>query len=146
MSQPLPYSSPSTAITPAIPMRQEFAPPRPPRVNLTKPLIYLLLCSYFVLVVFPMFWLFYSSLKADRDIFLTPFSLPTPNSLHFENFQNAWTGAHFRDFFLNSVLVTITTVIATTFLAAMTAYALARFQFPMAKPILFYFLAGLMIP
>jgi N-acetylglucosamine transport system permease protein len=97
-----------------------------------------------LLVVFPMFWLFYSSFKADRDIFLHPFQLPT--SLHWENFRNAWVGAHFRDFFLNSVLVTTTTVAATTFLAAMTAYAVARFRFPLAKPILFYFLAGLMIP
>jgi ABC-type glycerol-3-phosphate transport system permease component len=28
----------------------------------------------------------------------------------------------------------------------MTAYAVSRFKFPLAKPILFYFLAGLMIP
>jgi ABC-type glycerol-3-phosphate transport system permease component len=113
---------------------------------MSKPLIFLLLCCYMVIVVFPLFWLFYSSLKADRDIFLAPFQLPSLSNLHWDNFKNAWIGAHFRDFFFNSVVVTITTVIATTFLAAMTAYAVTRFRFPMAKAILFYFLAGLMIP
>ncbi|MEO6435830.1 MAG: carbohydrate ABC transporter permease [Tepidisphaeraceae bacterium] len=117
---------------------------RPRRFSLTTPLVYLLLCTYFLIVVYPMFWLFYSSLKSDREIFLQPFHLPT--SLHWENFSNAWVAGHFRDYFLNSVLLTCSTVPLTTFLAAMTAYAVSRFSFTLAKPILFYFLAGLMIP
>ena len=115
-------------------------------MKLTKPILFLLLLAYAALVVFPLFWLFYSSLKPDRDIFLHPFSLPALHDLHWSNFANAWTNAHFRDFFFNSVVVTFSTVIVTTFLAAMAAYAVARFEFPLAKPILFYFLAGLMIP
>ncbi|HYO11531.1 MAG TPA: carbohydrate ABC transporter permease [Tepidisphaeraceae bacterium] len=132
----------------SLPLRRRAASSlrRSPRLSLIQPLIYLLLCSYFLLVVFPLFWLFYSSLKADREIFLTPFRLPSVGSLRFENFSNALVGAHFRDFFLNSVIVTFSTVVATTFLAAMTAYAVARFRFPLSRPILFYFLAGLMIP
>jgi ABC-type glycerol-3-phosphate transport system permease component len=113
-------------------------------MKLTKPLVYLLLCSYFVLVLYPMFWLFYSSLKSDREIFLYPFRLPTQR--HWENFSNAWITGHFGEFFTNSVLLTVTSVLATTFIAAMAAYALSRFQFPLARPIFFYFLAGLMIP
>jgi len=114
------------------------------KASLTTPLVYLLLCSYFVLVLYPMFWLFYSSLKSDREIFLYPFKPPT--TLHWENFSNAWITGHFGEFFANSVIITLTTVIVTTFLAAMAAYALSRFEFPLARPIFFYFLAGLMIP
>ena len=73
------------------------------RFSAGKPVIFALLCFYLVLVVFPIFWLFYSSLKADRDIFLTPFSLPSPNDLHFSNFKKAWTQAHFDDAYLRSV-------------------------------------------
>src|ERR1700751_1275889 len=98
-------------------------------MKLTRPLVYLLLGSYFVLVLYPMLWLFYSSLKGDREIFLYPFRLPT--ALHWENFSNAWITGHFGEFFTNSVLITLTTVIVTTFLAAMAAYALARFDFPL---------------
>ena len=116
----------------------------PQRFSLTTPLVYLLLCTYFLIVVYPMFWLFYSSLKSDREIFLHPFQLPV--SLHWENFSNAWIGGHFQQYFFNSVVMTISTVLVTTFLAAMTAYAVSRFAFPLARPIFFYFLAGLMIP
>ena len=115
-------------------------------MKLTRPAIFALLCFYFVLVVFPMFWLFYSSLKPDRDIFLYPFQLPSPTNLRFDNYRHAWVDAHFNDFFLNSLIVTIATVVLTTFLASMTAYAVSRFRFPLSKGILFYFLAGLMIP
>jgi N-acetylglucosamine transport system permease protein len=107
-------------------------------------LAFVLLCIYFVIVVFPMVWLFYSSLKSDREIFLNPFHLPT--KLHPENFSNAWTVGHFGEFFANSVLITIGTVVVTTLLAAMAAYAVSRFEFPFSRPVFFYFLAGLMIP
>jgi ABC-type glycerol-3-phosphate transport system permease component len=93
-----------------------------------------------------MFWLFYTSLKPDREIFLHPFSLPDASNLQWQNYANAWTKGSFDRYFFNSILITTTTVLATTFLAAMAAYALSRFIFPGAKAMYFYFLAGLMIP
>ncbi len=104
--------------------------------------IYLLLASYLLIVVYPMFWLFYTSLKADRDIFLHPFALPDPSNLRWDNYGRAWTDGRFDRYFFNSILITSTTVIATTFLAAMTAYALSRFVFPGARAIYFYFWRG----
>jgi len=117
-----------------------------PRFSLTKPFIYLLLCSYFLIVVYPMVWLFYTSLKPDQAIFLRPFALPDPNNLRWDNYSRAWFQGSFDQYFFNSILITSTTVVATTFLAAMAAYALSRFVFPGARAIYFYFLAGLMIP
>src|SRR4051812_45270049 len=88
------------------------------RKLLTTPLIYLLLCSYMVLVIYPMFWLFYSSLKTDQEIFLTPFQLPT--ALHFENFRKAWVEGHFGLYFANSMLLTFSTVLISSNHAATT--------------------------
>jgi ABC-type glycerol-3-phosphate transport system permease component len=116
------------------------------RFSISKPFVYLLLASYFLVVVYPMFWLFYTSLKPDREIFLHPFSLPDASNLQWQNYANAWTKGSFDRYFFNSILITTTTVLATTFLAAMAAYALSRFIFPGAKAFYFYFLAGLMIP
>src|ERR1051325_11775647 len=80
------------------------------KINFANPLVYILLCSYLVLVLFPMFWLFYSSLKSDREIFLYPFRLPSIAHLQFSNFSTAWVQAHFRDFFLNTIVLTFSTV------------------------------------
>ena len=80
-------------------------------LKLTRPLIYLLLCSYFVLVLYPMFWLFYSSLKPDREIFLHPFRLPTPDNIAWANFSKAWVQGNFQSYFFNSVVMTVSTVV-----------------------------------
>jgi N-acetylglucosamine transport system permease protein len=113
---------------------------------LSTPLIYVLLLSYALIVVFPMFWLAYSSLKVDFDIVHYPFKLPDIHNLQWNNFGRAWTKGMFGQYFFNSAILTISSVSVTVFLAAMTAYALARFKFAAAKPIYFYFLGGLMIP
>ena len=113
---------------------------------LIKPFLYTALFSYLAIVVYPMVWLLYTSLKTDREIFLDPFSLPDLGDLQWVNFTNAWTKGFFGDYFFNSVLLTVTTVAASMLLAAMAAYALARFTFPGVRPLFFYFLAGLMIP
>jgi len=113
---------------------------------LLKPFVYLALCSYLLIVIYPMLWLLYTSLKTDREIFLDPFSLPALDDLQWVNFSNAWTKGFFGDYFFNSVLLTIATVVVSMTLAAMAAYALARFTFPGVRSLFFYFLAGLMVP
>jgi N-acetylglucosamine transport system permease protein len=115
-------------------------------VSFVKASIYLVLLSYLGVVTYPMFWLLYTSLKTDREIFLAPFSLPDWANLQWENFSRAWTLGHFGDYFLNSTLLTIATVVLSLLFSAMAAYALSRFAFRGARPIFFYFLAGLMIP
>ena len=149
-------SAPKSVVSyadPKTPRPQEenfWAEPEMPRkrgrISISKPFIYLSLFSYAIIVLYPMFWLFYTSLKEDREIFLHPFALPNPTNLAWNNYTRAWVDGHFGEYFFNSVLLTSTTVLATTFLAAMTAYALARFVFPGVRGVLFYFLAGLMIP
>ena len=116
------------------------------KLSLTKGLTYVVLVSYLVVVIYPMFWVLATSVKEDREIFLHPFSLPNFAELQWSNFINAWTHGHFGDYFLNSVMVSVLTVALTLLFAAMAAYALARFSFRGARPILFYFIAGLMIP
>jgi ABC-type glycerol-3-phosphate transport system permease component len=117
---------------------------RRPKLDFASPVIWLMLASYAVLVIYPMFWLFYSSVKSDRNIFLYPFQFP--HTLHWENFSRAWVQGQFQSYFANSVILTLSTVVITTFLSAMASYALARFHFRGVKPVYFYFLAGLMIP
>jgi len=109
-------------------------------------LAYGVLIAYLVVVVYPMLWVVATSLKHDREIFLHPFTLPNIADLQWSNFGRAWIQGQFDHYFLNSVIVTVVTVAATMVLAAMAAYALARFTFRGSRPIFFYFLAGLMIP
>ncbi|HIG44922.1 MAG TPA: carbohydrate ABC transporter permease [candidate division Zixibacteria bacterium] len=108
--------------------------------------IYTILLTYLVIVVYPMIWLLYTSLKTDREIFLAPFTLPDWGNLQWINFSRAWTIGHFGDYFMNSTILTLLTVVLSLLFAAMAAYALSRFRFGGVRPLFFYFLAGLMVP
>jgi ABC-type glycerol-3-phosphate transport system permease component len=116
------------------------------RFQLSRWLVFATLAGYAAWVVFPMIWVAYSSLKADSAIFRDTFAPPALDSLHVDNYAQAWTEARLKDYFLNSVIVTAASVTAIVALGAMAAYALARFSHPLGRSAFWLFLAGLMIP
>ena len=106
--------------------------------------IYLILLGYAAVVILPMVWLLYTSLKSNQEIFASAWKLPaTPQ---WENFTYAWVRAGIGRYFLNSVFVTVTSVALILLVSAMAAYALTRFSFRGNRFIFYAFLAGLMIP
>jgi len=97
----------------------------------------------FLLVAYPLFWMIINSFKATREIYSNSWALPS-NWL-FSNYVEAWNMGVSK-YFLNSTLVTISTVIITVSASALCAYGLARFKFFGKKIILAYIAAGLMFP
>jgi ABC-type glycerol-3-phosphate transport system permease component len=118
----------------------------PGKFRISRGLIFTALAGYAAWLAFPMAWVAYSSLKPDAAIFRDTFALPVPGELRFDNYTRAWHEAHFGGYFLNSVLVTASSVCLIVGLGAMAAYALARFYHPLGKAVFWLFLAGLMIP
>ena len=62
--------------------------------TLIKPFLYSALFGYLAIVVYPMVWLLYTSLKTDREIFLDPFSLPDLGDLQWikSYYRMLWIG------------------------------------------------------
>ncbi|MFG2193358.1 carbohydrate ABC transporter permease [Streptomyces sp. NPDC048639] len=96
------------------------------------------------MVVMPLLWAVMTSFKTDREIFTSPWALPT--SLEFGNWSRAWTQAHMSDYFLNTVLVVGGSLLGTMLLGSMAAYVLARFTFPGNRFIYFLFIGGMSFP
>ena len=69
-----------------------------------------------------------------------------PHGLATGNYARAWSQAHFGAYFLNSTLVTCTSVALIVALGAMAAYALARFAHPVGRILFGLLVAGLTIP
>ena len=115
-------------------------------MKFSRILIFSILAGYLVWVAFPMAWVAYSSLKTDEAIFREAFALPAAGDLQTDNYVRAWREARFGDYFVNSVIVTVSSVALIVLLGAMAAYALARFYHPLGKAVFWLFLAGLMIP
>lgn len=114
--------------------------------RVSKVCVFAVLAGYLLWVVYPMAWMVASSFKKDEAIFRDAFAFPAVDALAVENYSNAWSGARFGDYFLNSVIVTASSVTLILLFGSMAAYALARFYHPAGKAVFWLFLAGLMIP
>ncbi|WP_394768874.1 carbohydrate ABC transporter permease [Lacisediminihabitans sp.] len=103
-----------------------------------------ILTIWSIIVVLPLLWTVMSSFKTSKEIFASPFSLPS--SWSFVNYVGAWTTAGIGSFLLNTVIVVFGALAVTMLFGAMCAYVLARFQFPGNRAIYYLMLAGLTFP
>jgi multiple sugar transport system permease protein len=95
--------------------------------------------------LFPLMWAVFTSLRPYRDTLANGYiSLPTEISL--ENFTDAFTQGEFPTFYLNSLLVTIPSVILTLFVASMVAFTVSRFSWRFNLLLLLIFTAGNLLP
>ena len=101
----------------------------------------LLLCT---VMAFPVVWMVYSSMKPNRIIFTQPWALPKQFTL--EPMIKAWRIGELGRYFKNSMIVTGSTVLGILALSSLTAFAVARLEFPGRKVLFSLFLAGLIIP
>lgn len=106
--------------------------------------LYVFLTLMAFVFVGPMLFTLMSSFKNNTEIFGSPFKLPT--MYRFENYSTAWTEAKMSQYFMNSIMISIATVVLVIILASTAAYALSRFNFKINKYISIFFLLGLMIP
>jgi N-acetylglucosamine transport system permease protein len=112
--------------------------------NLVNVVINIFLAAWSLIVIFPMLWLVYTSFKTDQEIFFSPWALPaTPV---WDNFRRGWVDARIGEYFLNSLIVVLPSLVLILFLSAMTAYVLARFPFPANRVIFYSFMAGMLFP
>src|SRR4029079_13449766 len=82
--------------------------------------------------------------KDTTEIFSSPWTLPA--HLRWENWGPAWTKAHIRPYFLNSVLAVGRSTFGTMLLGSMAAYVLARYKFWGNRLIYYLFVSGLPFP
>lgn len=96
-------------------------------------------------VAMPMYWLVVSALKPSDEIFTaTPQWLP--RQIEWGNFAEAWQGAAFGRYFVNSILVTAAILLLQLATASLAAFALARRRFWGRNTILLIVIGALIIP
>lgn len=103
-----------------------------------------ILTIWSIVVVLPMLWVLLSSFKTTSEIFASPFALP--KTWNFDNYVNAWTTSGIGNFFVNTIVVVFGALVLTMLFGSMSAYVLARFQFPGSRAIYYLMLAGLTFP
>jgi raffinose/stachyose/melibiose transport system permease protein len=96
------------------------------------------------ITIFPLYLVVITSFKEQGRVVLQPLRLP--EVWHWENIVLAWQKGHFSTYFLNSILVTIPTVLIILTFSLLAAYVLARKSFPGKNLLFVIFLTGLAIP
>jgi N,N'-diacetylchitobiose transport system permease protein len=102
-----------------------------------------------LVTLFPILWMISTAFKPATEIFsLTPHPLPAhPTTSNFHQVLSGDViGYSFWRFFSNSLLVTLTAVVASSLLALLAAVAVARFRFRFRTSYLIMLLAVQMLP
>ena len=98
-----------------------------------------------LMMIFPVIWLLTAAFKDNTEIF-SSMSL-IPKSWDFGAFKKGWqsvNGLTYSNYFLNSFLLVIPTVILTVASSCLVAYGFARFHFK-GKKILFAIMMGMLL-
>jgi multiple sugar transport system permease protein len=106
---------------------------------------YFLLILGVLITVFPFLWMLSTSLSPAKDVFAWPPKL-LPSPIMWSNYADALKATNLLRFFLNSSIVSFTTVAIALILNSMAAYALARLEFPGRNLIFLFILGTIMIP
>ncbi len=96
--------------------------------------LYLIFAVLVVIIFFPFYWIIVTSLKPQTGIYADIRLLPT--SVTLENYAYAIAQSNVFQFSLNSIIVSVASMVTTVTLSVMAVYPLVRMQFRGKK--LFY--------
>ena len=114
------------------------------RLVLIRLLIFVFLAFFVAVCAVPFLWTIFSSFKTSQGIFTSALALP--DRLHWENYAHALTITNMPTAYLNSIIVTVFSVVLNASAALLAAYALARFHFRGRQLILFLLYLGVLVP
>ena len=113
-------------------------------ITIENLLIQIFLASAAVIMLYPIFMMVLSGFKTTPEIFMSPFSMP--KKFNIENFQVIWEKTNVPRYFLNSIIVTVSSIALLLITGTMAAYAISRYKFRGALMVSLFFLSGLMLP
>jgi raffinose/stachyose/melibiose transport system permease protein len=146
----LDISVPAAAVD--APPRQTDGPSRrsSPRVRSAKRIlrripVWIVVAILMVVVLYPQVWMVLGSFKSQSEFLSNP-ALALPETWRFDNYVAALTNGNVGRNYLNSVLVTIPSVILIVFIGVAAGYALEVMIWKGQRGTLLYILAGIMVP
>lgn len=125
--------------------------PSPSRARLTPRASHIRLVLRYLIVIiaslvalFPLYWVFVTSLLAPRSAFdVNPHMLP---DWQWSNYIHTWQAAPWLQYFMNSILIAVTTVILALITSLLAGYAFGVMKFPGRQALFLLILAVVMIP
>ncbi|WP_430206269.1 carbohydrate ABC transporter permease [Paenibacillus illinoisensis] len=114
------------------------------RKKTTDVMLFVVILIFAILFFFPIFFNLMSAFKSNSEIMRNALSLPT--SLYLENFKYLLTETEFPRAILNSLILTVVSIVMQILIIPMAGYAIERRNARWTNFVFLYFLAGMMIP
>ena len=114
------------------------------RKKITNGIIFIIVAVYAVVSVYPMIWVILQSFKSESQFLQSIWSLPS--SLHFENYQTAFTTGKLGLYFFNTVKNTAATLVVDLVLITLAAFAFSKFKMKFKKFFYYFILINMLIP
>ena len=116
-----------------------------PRKTVGQIVSYIVLVLWAFISVFPVYWMLTFSLKTNEEIFGENV-IGLPKYWVWENYSRAMNTGNMPLYFLNSVIVAVSTIIITLLASVMATYAITRLDWKGRKSMNKFFMLGLTIP
>ncbi|MFJ7733376.1 carbohydrate ABC transporter permease [Lysinibacillus sp. NPDC097231] len=109
-----------------------------------RPFYYIVVFVVATISLYPILLMILSSFKTSLEIYKNPLGLPTSFSL--DTYRTLLSKIPFTTYFMNSVFVSIISVILIVVVCSLASFYIARFKFSWNHALFFIFLLGMMIP
>jgi len=108
-------------------------------------LVYIALVAWALVAAYPLVWMISTSLKKDAELYRSPFALP--EKLRWSNYVDAWVQGHLGPCVINSIEVTLLSLVVALSVSAACAFAFSRLNFGPLKSFLWtYVMFGFLVP
>jgi raffinose/stachyose/melibiose transport system permease protein len=116
------------------------------RKNLSAITVHGILGFYTLLALFPIILVIMNSFKAKRAIFNTPLQPPTPSNFDLIGYSKVFGDSAISSYYMNSIAVTLGTIVFTLLFGAMAAWALSEYKFRWNTVLALFLSIGIMVP
>lgn len=113
--------------------------------KVVKVLIYIGLVIWALIDLFPIYWMFTFSLKNNEEVYGSNV-MGLPKNWLWSNYGKALTTGNMPKYFLNSIIVTVASIVISLIAALMATYALTRIIWKGRELMNSFFMLGITIP
>jgi len=114
-------------------------------VRLREIVTTLIIAPFALLWVYPFLWMVSAALKTNDEIFRAGTNI-IPAGINFANFERAWVQANISQYFANTLIIALGSVLLVAAATSMMGYVLGRYRFPGRRLVIGVFVATVFLP